>query len=312
MKNKKRLIRIISLLLIMVFFVLSFHFLDFSQLWHNSKVFFMEEPELLIIITICYFSSFLLRAIAWKIYLKNQVRLRHCLQGILVSLFINHITPIKLGDIVRIGILTKKSNQVSLDEVTHSVVMMRLLDVLTLVLITLVGLGINGKEIIFRIPILFLIVTLMAGILTLGFICKWLPLLYEKHIMLLKSRVFSKNFLIIIPLVILSWIFEGSVIWGVMTSMDEKLSIVDAVWINSITVGGQVFQITPGGITTYESIMSIALGMIGVPMMQAYQIAFISHAYKFLFSYAMGFLLLLQAPIQKWKEMKELLASKGR
>jgi glycosyltransferase AglD len=311
MKSKRIFIRLISLVLIIVFLILSFNYLDLVQLWLKSKEFFINHPKLLAMISICYFTSFLLRAIAWKKYLSDKVELRHCLQGVLLSLFINHIIPIKLGDVIRIGMLLKKEKHITLDEATHSVVIMRLLDILTLIFFTLIGLFLNASEIIFKVPIWILLTLFFICILSITFMRKIYPSMYEKHLLLLKQGLFTPNILLIVPLIIISWMLEGSVVWGVMKSFDNDFSIWKSIWVNSITVGGQVFQITPGGITTYESIMSLTLVTLGIPMIDAYQIAFVSHAYKFIFSYVIGFILLLQAPKAKWNEMKELLALRG-
>lgn len=311
MRSKKIIFRSITALLVILFLVLTFQYFDWSQFWEQGTNFFVNHPYLLGFITLCYFGSFLLRAIAWKKYLQNQVSLKYCLQGVLFSLFINHITPIKVGDLARIWVLTTKDKRVSWDEATHSVVIMRLLDVLTLIFFSLVGLLLFSKEIVLKLPIWVILFFVLITILALVFIKKLFPFLYEKHWLLLKKGLFSLNILLILPFIFTSWILEGIVIWGVLTSYDLDFSFWKSVWVNSITVGGQVFQMTPGGITTYESIMSVTLGTIGVPMADAYHAAFISHAYKFLFSYVMGLVIFIFTPKTNWREVKELLASKG-
>lgn len=294
-----------------LFFVLTIHYFDMAEFWDKVKMFFLKHPLSLFMITFCYFCSFLLRAIAWRNYLNNQVRLRYCLQGVLLSLFINHITPIKLGDIVRIWILTTKERQVNWDEATHSVLIMRLLDILTLGLFSLLGLVFFSKAIILKLPIWIILSFIIFVLITIIFTRKILPSMVEKHWKLLKQGLFTSKILMILPLIVMSWVLEGSVVWGVLSSFDKDISFWKSIWINSITVGGQIFQITPGGITTYESIMSVTLVTIDVPMTDAYHVAFVSHAYKFLFSYGVGFMILLLAPKTKWKEIKEFLASKG-
>ncbi|HYK73145.1 MAG TPA: lysylphosphatidylglycerol synthase transmembrane domain-containing protein [Pseudoneobacillus sp.] len=310
MKFKKSVFRSISALLIVFFFILTLYYFDWTEFRVQTFNFFVNHPYLLGMITLTYFTSFLLRALAWKKYLQNQVRLKYCLQGVLLSLFINHITPIKVGDLARIWVLTKNEDKMSWDEATHSVVMMRLLDMLTLILFSLVGLILFSKEIVIKLSFWMILLFILIVVLFLIVIQKFLPAFYEKHWFLLKKGLFSSNSLTILPLILLSWILEGIVIWGVLKSFNLAFPFWKSIWVNSITVGGQVFQITPGGITTYESIMSVTLGTLGVQMKDAYHAAFISHAYKFLFSYVIGLFTLLLMPKLKMKELKDILASK--
>jgi uncharacterized membrane protein YbhN (UPF0104 family) len=91
-----------------------------------------------------------------------------------------------------------------------------------------------------------------------------------------------------------SWVLEAFVLFGIA----RTLPFMQAIWINSITIAGQVFQLTPGGIGTYETVMTFALTAIGVPTADAYEWALLSHGFKFLFSYGAGMIVLLVYPIQ--------------
>ena len=58
----------------------------------------------------------------------------------------------------------------------------------------------------------------------------------------------------------MSWICEAFVIYEIANS----LTFLQAVWVNSVTIAGQVFQLTPGGLGTYETVMTFALRALGV------------------------------------------------
>ena len=85
-----------------------------------------------------------------------------------------------------------------------------------------------------------------------------------------------------------SWVLEGIVIWIVVRSLGETIDWPTAIGINSLTIAGQIFNVTPGGIGTYESIMSFLLQSIGFPVALALEIAIITHLLKFLYSYLLG------------------------
>ena len=75
-------------------------------------------------------------------------------------------------------------------------------------------------------------------------------------------------------------------------------------------VAAQVFQFAPGGLATYESIMSFALVQIEMDWKNAYHIALITHAFKFIFSYMAGAAAFILHPIS-FKNLKRWTAKKG-
>ena len=73
----------------------------------------------------------------------------------------------------------------------------------------------------------------------------------------------------------------------------------EAVFANSVTVSGQIFQITPGGIANYESFLVFALRLFGFTIQEGYTIAIVTHAVKFFFPMLQGPLLYcISHPIQ--------------
>jgi glycosyltransferase AglD len=119
----------------------------------------------------------------------------------------------------------------------------------------------------------------------------------------LKQTIVSGRGLLILGLVFLSWLCEGAVIYTIMKIFSNALSALGAVWLNSVSVISGLFQVTPGGLATYESVMSIALVKIGFSIESAYHLAILSHGYKFLFSFVVGFIAFILVPLT-WKEIK--------
>ena len=122
---------------------------------------------------------------------------------------------------------------------------------------------------------------------------------------MMKQGINGKQGIMIIVLTIISWMLEAGVIYGVLISTGLDFDLIKAIWVNSITVAGQIFQITPGGIASYEAIMVFALGAVGVSGENAYSAAIITHGLKFFFAFVLGGLTLAAYPVpihilKKW------------
>lgn len=300
-------IRLGGLLLALIFVLLSFRYFHAERFWEETREFFIGNPLILFIVTACYLFSFCLRAEAWRIYLGKTVCYSSCLQGVLLSLFVNHITPIKAGDVVRVGVLSWREKNITPEVSAHSVIVLRVLDMLVLLLFSFIGLLAFSRIFLLQFSLWVVITLFVFGLISIILFLKYRPQFLMKHVNLLKRGFSGKNFRYILTLIVISWVLEGAVVWGVTTSLGNQLPFIQAVWINSITVGGQVFQITPGGISTYESVMTAALTSFHYPVKDGYMVALISHSYKFIFSYLSGLLLLIHSPITKMKQIKELL-----
>src|SRR4051794_13536241 len=116
-----------AVLILIVFVFLTFHYFDGKQVW-KGLLELLEHPFLLVTIWIVYFLSFCLKAWAWQLYLKGRARFSTCLLGILYSLLVNHLLPIKVGDLVRAKILSMRDDKVNDEEAFHSVFVLRVLD----------------------------------------------------------------------------------------------------------------------------------------------------------------------------------------
>jgi glycosyltransferase AglD len=299
--------RLISIGIIIVFLFLSYYFFEFVDLWQMVKK-ILSRPALVPLIFIGYFLSFCLKAWAWKLYLHKRPRFLSCLLGIFYSLFINHITPIKVGDLVRAGILSSRDKIVTTEESLHSVVVLRILD-----MTSLLGFGILGivlMDLPFSTPIWLILIAFVLGAGLLFFLKIYYSQFLTRHLSLLKSAFSGVNGWFIFLLTITSWVLEAVVLYGSVIAIDKNISFIQSIWINSVTVAGQVFQITPGGIANYETIMTFALGLIGITMKEGYLIAILTHSFKFIFSYIGGAFAIIVFPVSL-KVLKSWMNSKG-
>ncbi|WP_420491035.1 lysylphosphatidylglycerol synthase domain-containing protein, partial [Neobacillus drentensis] len=113
------------------FFYLTFKYFDGEWILNGIKA-IIQSPIILMTILTVYLLSFCLKALAWKVYLNGRPRFSTCLLGVLYSLFVNHLLPIKAGDLVRMKIMSNRDD-ISGEDAAHSVIILRLLDMLCLI-----------------------------------------------------------------------------------------------------------------------------------------------------------------------------------
>lgn len=290
-------------------------FLFMSWRWFDPKEILLRlrtlavHPLWLIMMFGAYLLSFMLKAEAWRMYSGSQGRFRVYYHGMLYSLLVNHLLPIKVGDFVRAGFLMKNTRK-TWDEALHSVGMMRLMDMFVLGAISLIGVAYIGLSASWGWIIILLSITVL-----LAFLMKFVPLhrfpFVRKHWLHFKSIMVSRKGMSVMMLVTVSWILEAAVIYGVAIILKLGVGAAPLVWANSVTIAGQVLHITPGGIGTYESTLSGSLAFLGVDWKDAYAAAILSHTFKFAFSYLVGGYTLLRMPI-RWYEAKTWLSRKQK
>lgn len=277
------------------FAVLTFYYFDERQLSSMiEKV--LHQPSLLVAVFLVYFLSFVLKAAAWMFYLKGRIRFSTCLIGILYSLLLNHLSPVKAGDLIRAKIASTREKQLGNDEAFHSVVMLRLLDMLCL--LGMAAAGLWALKVEFQFPMWLAAAACLFNLAVLFAVHRFATRFLKKHLELFKQAFSGKNGLFIIACTLLSWVLEAGVLYGTVRMMAaDELSLLAAVFANSVTIAGQVLQITPGGIGNYESFLVFALTLFQFPVKESYTIAVITHALKFVFSYLAGAAVFLIYPI---------------
>jgi glycosyltransferase AglD len=281
--------------LILVFLWLTYRYFDGKELLRQFHL-LLQRPDTLAWMLIIYGASFWLRALAWKSYVGKPISLIVYAKGIFFSLLINHIAPFKVGDIARVAVLAKQKD-VFVDEAIHSVAVMRLLDMLVLCLLSAWGM----YAYVHRFPAINATVIGVVGIIGVCAVAvllsrksdaKWI----RKHYHMIKSALRGKRGVYMVGMIALSWLCEAVVIYEMTNTLGMSLTFLESAWVNSITVSGQVFQIAPGGLGTYEAVMAFAITRIVPDWNGAYMAAMMTHAFKFVFSYLVGIAVLFMSP----------------
>ncbi|MBB6446977.1 lysylphosphatidylglycerol synthase transmembrane domain-containing protein [Bacillus benzoevorans] len=282
-----------ALLILSIFCYLTFHYFDGKGIWHGVKD-IIQSPFILFTILAVYLVSFCLKALAWKWYLNDRPRFSTCLLGVLYSLLVNHLLPLKAGDLVRMKIMSTRDD-INFEETAHSVIVLRLLDMICLIGFTLIGLFILNVD--FQISIPLITMGSIVFVLSMLIVVRFFPTFLKRQFKLFKQAFRGVKGIFIFTAIGFSWMLEAAILYGTVMVYNGKLSILEAVFANSVTVSGQIFQITPGGIANYESFLVFALRLFGFAMQEGYMIAIVTHAVKFFFSYAAGVVAVLIYPI---------------
>lgn len=305
MNGQKRTLRttnkvkfIIGTVLILVFVWLVSTYFDFQTI-KDIGMFIIKHPFLLVSMFFVYLSAFLIRAYAWYLYMQKRVLFKVCVSGVFYSMFFNHLLPFKGGDLVRIGVvLLERGRKIKKDEVIHSVIVMRLLDLIVLVSITAIGLFFTFQNVFLSPTILVGILILFSMLLLFFFLAKSkFQNFYQRQLNLLIKGLTGFRGIFLILTIICSWFFEGIIVFGFLIYSSNAITIYEAIWVNSLTVGGQFFQITPGGAATYEAIMTFGLKVLSVSFATGLSVALISHLFKFIFSFIVGAFAYIMLPI---------------
>ena len=252
------------------------------------------QPWLLAVLVFAYTGAFFLRALAWRALSPGSIGLYPLFVSIQAGLLVNHLTPIKLGEIVR-PILAARHGMTIAEAVTTTAVA-RYLDFAALLAIAAVvgtaisltagtqlwleGLSLPAAVILFSGGALLT----MRHSLGLGLLPRPVRTrleLLQSQLRQLSAKRIAHAMLWTLP----SWVLEAAVILVAAEALGVELSITVAVAVTAFTILFQVFHVTPGGIGVYEAVMTGALYAHGVPWEQGLALAVTTHGLKFAYSY---------------------------
>lgn len=257
-----------------------------------------RRPELLAVFVAAYFAAFALRSVAWGWLLSTRQPFGALLSIMHVSLFANHVLPLKPGDVLRGYLLFRRG--VSPAEAGVTTVAARLLDVLSLVVLVaaLAPLVVVRNDVVGPT---FLAAAAVGG-LTVAVVAT--PRLAESRLLdrlpapgrrlviavagavgaIPRGRAAAALVLLVLP----SWALEAGVLWAVAEAAALGLSVTAAIAVTAFTILFQTVQFVPGNLGVYEATMTGALVAVGVGPTEAFALAAATHALKFAYSFAAG------------------------
>ncbi|TKD70352.1 lysylphosphatidylglycerol synthase transmembrane domain-containing protein [Pseudalkalibacillus hwajinpoensis] len=298
----------VGLLLVILFIFLLLNEFNLSMVTSFSLN-LLDHPVWFLTMISGYTASFLLRGWCWQLLVDQKIKFRVYISGIFYSLFFNHLLPFKGGEAVRMGVLAQEQ-QGKWGTAVQSVVLLRIVDLFWLGLFAIVGAALIGISVHLHFLIGSVFVLVASGLLVILFLKKSKFRSALKQLLTLRDLMISPNFPFVLVLSCISWIAEGVVVFGVASLSESTFTYLNAMWITALSVGAGVFQLAPGGFATYESVMSFSLNQVGFGWEEALSIALITHAFKYLYSFAAGVVAFYLYPLQ-FRKLKTFLTKKG-
>ena len=255
------------------------------------------QPWLLAVLVVAYTGAFLSRAIAWRVLSSGCIGIYQLFVSIQSGLLVNHLTPFKLGEIVRPLLAARYGMPIV--EAASTTAVARYLDFAALLAIAaVVGTAVSlSAESQLWLEGLALPAAVILGCGTILLVTRqsrtfgMLPELLHTRLELLSGQlrqVSGRRMALAALWTLPSWVLEAAVILVAAQALGVELSIAAAVAVTAFTILFQVFHVTPGGIGVYEAVMTGALYAHGVPWEQGMALAVTTHGLKFAYSYTVA------------------------
>jgi uncharacterized membrane protein YbhN (UPF0104 family) len=237
----------------------------------------VDSPGAVLAVLAVYAVAFVLRAVAWTRTLPG-LPLRHALAAIHVSVGANHVLPLRLGEVLRVTSVVRRTSM-SPAAAIASTVTMRGADILAVgALAAALGpvlafdvLGAWGPA---------LLVAALAVVLIGG--------RYSTRLQGSAHARVRAPAPLALALVITSWMLEGVVMHQAAAWAGVEISPAAAMLVTAVTIAAQIAAVAPGGFGTYEAAATAVLVGLGVAPGTALAIATTAHAVKTVYALATG------------------------
>ncbi len=227
-----------------------------------------------------YTAAFAVRSWTWRRELP-PLTLGQSWAAIHVSLLGNHVLPLRLGEILRVTSVLRRTALAS-RPVISSVVLLRLGDLLALLVVAAVSTPVALVAIVGVVGAIGVGVVLTMA---LGGAWWWVARMASE---VDAAQEIRRPDLPVAVATVAAWLLEASVLFAVAQSAGLPVTVWQAVGVTAITVFAQVVAVTPGGFGTYEAAGTAALVALGFPAAEAFAVVLLTHGVKTVYSLVVG------------------------
>lgn len=252
-------------------------------------------------VLICFF----FRLLRWFYMLRQYnkgINITTCFSPYFFSFALNNILPLRLGDVARAMLFTQHLG-ISPHAVVSSLVLERMLDLLSLIIILFVSLHALGISPSSHLVVFYVynISTIVLALITffiffpsvikkiilqvhnvsdrqnlpaLKKISQFITLSTEKFYL----HINLKSFLFLFFLSFSAWSFEALMYFFVSMSLDIQVSSIQNFLVMTLSTFSALLPSTPGYVGTFHYFCKVALGFVGVPNVQAIAASLLIHA----------------------------------
>lgn len=282
-----------AIAILIVYFVFKRLNIDPGTVWG-----YLRNADLLLFgaaVTV-FFSSFVLRAIRWKMMLARVgfderrgypiPRIPGMFQIFLLSWFANCVVPARLGDAYR-SFLLKERAKTSFSVGLGTILAERLIDLVVMVAMVLVtGVLVFGTSVPSRAEQAFLVGAVVVAVGIIGAVALWflrdqvvrlVPERFSHHFLHLHGAIFDilKRPYPYAGIGILIWLCDGLRLFLIARSLGTHLGFEEAIVVSLLSALVTIVPITPAGLGVVEGFMIWLLPRVGVLPDPAAAIAFL-------------------------------------
>jgi uncharacterized protein (TIRG00374 family) len=229
-----------------------------------------EAPIWLLAASVAYSLAFGLRALAWQRLLVMPVSAGSLFSILQTSLFLNHLLPVKAGEIARPALLVNKG--AGWPEAAATTLVARFLDFVALAIIAAIALSLAGGSTIYGVAPLIVVASmaaLLGGVLWASRrFAAAMPEVVSAKVTAARNAFAAiprRAVAVALPLVVASWILESVVLFAAARLLAIEISFQVAAGATAFTILFQVIHVTPGGLGVYETSMTSVLALQGMP-----------------------------------------------
>jgi uncharacterized membrane protein YbhN (UPF0104 family) len=231
----------------------------------------LDEPVGLAAAVTAYGLAFALRGWVWT-RVAPGLPLGHALSAIHVSLAANHVLPLRLGEVMRVTSVVRRTT-ISLATATASTAMLRASDVLAVVaLVAVLGPGLAEN-----------LVGGWAWWLLVPACAVWIGGLWWLR-RLDAFQGLGRAVPMVLVVATAAWLLESVVLFQAARWAGLDVAWSDAILVTAVTIVAQAVAVAPAGIGTYEAAASAAFIAAGFDAPAALAAAVMAHALKTVYS----------------------------
>ncbi len=251
----------------------------------NFSILTRANLRLLAIASGIYAFSFLIRGYRFKYILSKlgfKVPLGFCVEGVAISQMANVIIPARIGDLTRVYVF--KLRDVPMSSSLSGLAVERVFDLLIVISLAFVAVTAMSSYKLLTTP-LYALILLFLILLAMFALAKMENLIGK--IMRDAGKAMKSGFAVVALTSLFIWLIDSFVCYIILLAfgISDLAVVILAVSVANIA---KAIPITPGGIGTYEAVMTGILAMAGIGRGVAFVVSLIDHMLKNLMTVTLG------------------------
>ncbi len=229
----------------------------------------LADPAGLLVALLLYAAAFGLRTAAWCRVLPG-LSAGQSWAALHVSLLGNHVLPMRLGEVLRVTSVLRRT-ALPAGPVVASTVALRAADLVAVVVLAAVA----APALVARLAPGWVLWTVTAVLAALGVAAAGWMLRMRGS-----GAVLRLPGPVVLGAAAAAWVLEAAVVFEIARVAGFGIGVGEAIAVTAVTIVAQALAVTPGGFGTYEAAATAALVGLGVPPGPAFAIALTTHAVK--------------------------------